>query len=168
MKHEAIDSYKIAVIPTFGHLELEEGEIKNFGPATLYIQHLYALRDFARKYYPEILLKPGITKNPTPELYAYYLQEEGNIVIANLTHASTIEKYGKEAMIFMPEEITEKQRESLITMAEEMEDYTLFILYDFELNHNIPDSKNIYQQPDERPIELVNRYFETVLKERKK
>ncbi len=162
MNQDSIDNYKMAVIPADGHLELEEGKLKYFGEFTFYLQHDYAFREFCKKYYPEILMKKGVTKNAPAELYAYYLQEDGNIPIANITHSSTIEKYGKEAIIFMPENPSEKQLNELESLMNERTDYTFFILYDFTLVKNQPDSQNIFQRIDEKPIDLLNRYFETI------
>lgn len=155
-----LDNYKMAMIPNNGHLELEEGETKYFGNTNFYILHDYTFREFCKKYSPEILTKPGIKKDSPAELYAYYLQEDGNIPIANLTHSSTIEKYGKEAMIFMPENPSEKQHKSLEALMDECSEYTFFILYDFKLVDNYPMSKNIFQTKEEKPIDLLNRYFE--------
>lgn len=168
MKQDPIDNYKLALIPADGHLELEEGELKCFGEFYFYLQHDYAFRDFCKKYYPEILAKPGVTTNSPAELYAYYLQEDGNIPIANLTHASTIEKHGKEAMIFMPENPSLKQRESLEILMNEADDYTFFILYDFDLVNNYPNSQNIFQTKEEKPIDFLNRYFEKTASNAKK
>jgi len=168
MHKDVIDDYKMAVIPSDGHLELEEGEIKYFGEMNFYLLHDYAFRQFCQNYYPEILSQPGVSKNSPAELYAYYLQLDSNIVIANLTHSSTIEKHGKEAMIFMPEQISDKQKEALKSLMYEADDYNFFILYHFTLENNYPNSQNIFQTKDETPQDLLNRYFETAAQNTKK
>ncbi len=162
-----IDNYKLAVISNAEHYELEDGEFVKFGSFMFYIYHRFAMRDFCKKYYKEILNYPDIHNDSPPELYAYYLQEQGNIVISNLTHASKIDEYGKEAVIFMPQKITEKQKESLEVFMEKIEDYELFILYDFHLENGLPQSKNIIKGPTERPIDLLNRYYDLTTPTRK-
>lgn len=163
-----IDNYKMAIIPSAEHGELQEGEFFKYGPFLLYIYHDIAFRDFCKKYYPEILDYPNIKQDSPAELYAYYLQLQGNIVIANITHSSTEEKYGKEAMIFMPEVISEKQKEGFTSLIRNMDDYSISILYHCDLIDDNLLSDNIFQAPGEKPIDLVNQYFDSKAQERKK
>ena len=167
MVKNSIDDYKIAIIPSKGCEQLEEGEITYFGLSTFYFYHNLAFRDFCKKYYKEILNKQDINDNSPAELYAYYLQSYGNIVIANLTHARTIEKYGKEAMVFMPEEVSEKQKQSFETLTKEMDDYQISILYDMTIVRDNLFSNNIYQKSDEKPLDLATRYFDDKVNKKK-
>ena len=57
MVKNSIDDYKIAIIPSKGCEQLEEGEITYFGLSTFYFYHNLAFRDFCKKYYKEILNK---------------------------------------------------------------------------------------------------------------
>ena len=70
-------------------------------------------------------------------------------------------------MVFMPEEVSEKQKQSFETLTKEMDDYQISILYDMTIVRDNLFSNNIYQKSDEKPLDLATRYFDDKVNKKK-
>ena len=160
-----MDDYKIAFI--YGeetpNENIYEGNIERIGDTNgkelhvnlLYefLEEKYKIKDFEDIYY---------TVDPTLIIYYYYIKNYNHIVFLNLIENTTsfIKAHGYIGDLFIPEEITEKQQESLYKLLDEIEKYEITILYDFKYEDDYFDCSYLQSKDSETPRELFDKYLE--------
>ena len=145
-----MDNNKLAIIHPDGSIKLlgdkhDEDEL-----------HVACMLDYASEKYPEasIFQKLNIRHRPLDVAYFYTLL--GDIIITNNT--SQEKKYGKTGTVFMPNEITEMQKESLYEFAPFMDNYVVDILYDMEIKDGIIDGQQQFSSGSF--TENLNAFFD--------
>lgn len=160
-----MDNYKLAFI--YGDEAPEEniyeGNIERIGDTNgeklhvnlLYefLEEKYQIKDFKEIYY---------TVDPALIVYYYYIKNYNHIVFLNLIQNtnSFIKSYGYNGDLFIPVEITEKQKESLYSFLDEIEKYDITIFYDFKYKNAYFDCSYLEAKDGETPRELFDKYLE--------
>ena len=158
MNQDSIENYKMVVISngtTDGNLS--DGEILEYGKKEEYDKHVPCLIDFCKDYYPEISIFKKLTVRHTPQVFAYFLQDLGNIIFLNTTTDSSIKKYGKTGMFVLTENLTENQKESLQVFAKDIDEYRVSIIYNLELVDGMVGGSELHACSNEdKPISMIN------------
>lgn len=161
-----MDNYKVAFI--YGEdLEdkgLLDGSIEQYGDMKKDSLHVAYLLDYAKEHFGEMPIFNRLTIKHQPELVAYFLNQLGIIVFFNMTKydENYIKKHGKDAMLMLPDNLTDKQKDTLRKLAEDISDFNLLINYDITLDTGILDSKTIQGSDNETPSELIEIYLKRV------
>ena len=142
-----MDNYKFAII--FGKdnqkNNTKDGQVLYCGDNRNGEMHIKSFLDFIEEYYKddEMLSKINIRHQPT--MPAYLLEEQGNIVFLNTTSLEEKElaKYGRNGIVFLPMEITDKQFETLMNDFEKIENYDLMIKSNFKVEDGFLHSDTV-------------------------
>lgn len=158
-----MDNYKMAFI--YGQDEpernIEDGMLHFYGEFDDEILHSKYLLDYAKEYYPDVSIFEKLTIKHQPEVIAYFLIKMGHIVFLNTTKLNEKgKKHGKIGIFLMPDTITEKQKETLISFANQIEDYDVMIAYDIKMIDGMLDSQSYTSVERIKPIESFEKYFE--------
>ena len=157
MNKNCIDEYKMIIIPPKGVSNLQEGDIFPYGEKVEYDKHVPCFIDFCKTYYADIPIFQKLTVRHTPEVFAYFLQDLGNIIFLNTTSEVSIKKYGKTGMIVLPEDPSEKQRESLYVLAKEIDDYHISIFYNLTLTDGMVSGCELHATSlEDKAIDMIN------------
>lgn len=163
-----MNDYKIAFIhgDSFEEKGLIDGSIEFCGNNNKDSLHVANLLDFAKKNFPEISVFNQLSIRHQPEVVSYFLTRLGIVVFLNMTKYDSkhLRKYGKMGMLLLPDELTDKQKESLIKFAESISDFEILINYDLSIETGILDSKTIQGFNNETPKELLDIYFKRINK----
>lgn len=161
-----MDDYKIAFIHGDNYIEkgLLDGQIEFCGKYDKDSLHVINLLDYAKEKFSEETIFEKLTSRHQPEVISYFLAKMGIIVFLNMTKYDEehLRKYKKSGMFLMPDELTEKQKESLISFCSRISDFNIIINYDLTIDMGLLDSKTIMGFNHETPLELINTYFERI------
>lgn len=141
-----MDNYKFAII--FGSdspNNTHDGDIVYYGDNANGEMHIKSFLNFIQEYYNdnESLLRINIRHQPT--MPAYLLTELGNIIFLNTTSLEEKElaKYGRNGIMFLPREITNKQFESIVNDFDKIKDYDLMIKSNFRVEDGFLHSDTV-------------------------
>lgn len=154
-----MDEYKIAIIygTTDEQRNIKEGNIEKIGDINdPYLLHSSCLLDFARTKYPDIKIFQKLTYRSSPETIGYFFAQLGHILFLNTT-----KKGNKTGLFIMPDNITERQKNTLYNFAEHLAGFTVGIFYDLNLISGIVDGRELYQSTikNETISSLLDTYF---------
>ena len=153
----SIDEYKMIIIPPEGVPNLLDGEIFPYGKKIEYDKHVPCFIDFCKSYYANIPIFQKLTVRHTPEVFAYFLSDLGNIIFLNTTSEVSLKKYGKTGIVFLPEAPSEKQRESLYVLAQEIDDYRISVLYNLSLIDGMVSGNELHAASSEdKAINMIS------------
>ena len=159
-----MDNYKIAFIHSdkFEHKNLNDGQIVYHGKMIEDSFHVINLLEYARNNFSDVSVFNQLTIRHQPEIISYFLSKLGIIVFLNMTKYDdkNLKKYGRSGMFMMPDELTDKQVESLKQFAETIPNFSVFINYDFNLDTGLLDAKSLHGFDKETPRELIDIYLE--------
>ena len=157
---------KVAVIYGNEYIDknIYEGNIEKIGDINSDDIHLSLLYKFTEEKYPnnEVYEKISLDYHAEPSVIAYFHTEYlNNIVILNLTQNNShfIKNYGYQALVFMPDETTKKQKETLYKLIDKMKEYDITILYDFYYENGKLKCNDLKSKDREKTRELFDRYF---------
>lgn len=163
-----MSDYKISFIHGNNFLEkgLLDGSIEFCGETTIDSLHVVNLLNYANQKFPEVSIFNQLSIRHQPEVVSYFLTKLGIVVFLNMTKYDSehLNKYGKMGMFLLPDELTDKQRESLISFAESISEFEVSINYDLSIEMGILDSKSIQGFNHETPKELFDIYFQRINK----
>ena len=159
-----MDNYKIAFINgnNFEDRNLVDGQIDYFGEIGNDTLHIMNLLEYAKNNFSDIPVFNQLTIRHQPEVVAYFLTRIGIIVFFNMTRydENHLKKYGRNGMFMLPDELTDKQIESLKEFTENISNFSISVNYDLNIDTGILDSKSIQGFNNETPKEIVNIYLE--------
>lgn len=157
-----MDNYKLAFI--HGHSDkernIQEGKIEKYGVLDEGSLHILSLLDYAKETYPDVPIFKQLNDRYAPEAVGYIYTKLGDIVFLNMT--TDVQKYGKTGLIMLPDNITEKQKEGLYTLAEMIDGYSICISYDLELVDGILEGKELYTVENQKPTKVLDSYFQKI------
>ena len=107
--------------------------------------HIKSMVDFISEYYPNDPLLKTINIRHQPTVVAYLLTKKNNIIFLNSTEFTkeSLERYGKNGILFLPEKITENQLSSLKEMANGIRDYDILIKCNLVIEDGFLHSKTL-------------------------
>lgn len=161
-----MDNYKIAFIhgDNFKDKGLIDGKFEVCGENSKDSLHVMNLLDYANLNFPEVSIFQKLSIRHQPEVISYFMTKLGIIVFLNMTKYDDehLRKYGRSGMFMLPDELTDKQKESLIEFAKSIENFDIMINYDLSIDTGILDSKTIQGFNHETPQELIDIYLKRV------
>ena len=163
-----MDNYKIALIhsDSFEDRGLMDGQFEVCGEINKDSLHVMNLLDYANNKFSEMSIFQKLSVRHQPEVVSYFLTKLGIIVFLNMTKYDNehLKKYGKMGMLLLPDELTDRQKDTLIKFAEKISDFDIYINYDLSIDTGILDSKTIQGFNHETPRELIDIYFKRLNK----
>ena len=140
-----MDDYKGFIL--FGNDEenYSDGQVVMFGDIKSDDLHIANLLEVANTYFPNDPILSRLTIHHSPEVVAYFISTMGNIVFLNLTkyNGNNVSRHGKSGLLMLPDEVTEKQIETLKELGKDLEAYDLIIKTNLKLNEGLLESKTL-------------------------
>lgn len=152
-----IDNYKAIIIS--GNKEDDvDGEIIYVGSLDKYDYHTDALLDFLLEKYPNVEVLKTIPRNCEPDVPTFFLMRLNNISYLNISS----DQVRNRGLLFIPNEITEKQRDSLDKIAEELDDAYVDIGFDLDLDldDGLVTFREYSHQDGYNFKKMIDSYFE--------
>ena len=156
-----MDDYKLAFIYGTNEEECDiwDGKIEKFGDSSDEDSfHSTCLLDHAKERYPDVQIFKKMGFRHKPETIGYFYTLFGHILFLNTT--KNVQKYGKSGLFMLPSNVTEKQKESLFKFCEEIEDFSVHILYDLNIEDGILEGKELSSVENKNISSLFISYFE--------
>lgn len=161
-----MDDYKIAFI--FGSdkqdANIFDGGIKKIGDMKDGYFHSTTLLNFAKEYYSDVGMFKKLTNKHAPEAISYFYTHLFNhAVFLNATKYNedgSLGKHGKQGIILLPKNLTEKQKNTLMEFFKEIEDFNIRILYNLSIDFGILDGSEISSLSREKPVVVFEKYLE--------
>ena len=144
-----MDDKKIAFIYGSDKAEvgIYEGEVCKIGNINDSEIHSTCLLLFAKEKYPEVGIFNKLNYRHRPQSIAYfYTRYFNHAVFLNTTKYrddGSIGMHGKNGILMLPEELTDKQKEMVSRFLDEINDYSVSILYDLKLDGGIVTGSEI-------------------------
>ena len=151
------------IVFIYGDEKLEkgiiEGKIERVGDINDDCFHATTLINFAEKNYPEVSIFNSLNNRHRPETISYFYTAFFNhIVFLNISSARN-NVLQKKGVFLIPNDITEKQEQSLYEFADEISDYEVGIYYDLKLEDGVLDEKGISSTSNETPSQLIDKFL---------
>lgn len=166
MNIKDIDKYKISLI--YGQDDvnhnMKDGKIDCFGNMKdMDEMHIINYIDVIKKHFSDVKLLGKITWHHSPEVPAFFFSKLFNIC-SFMNTTKDIKRHGKTGVFVMPDELTERQIQSLLLLTKNIEDFKIQICYNLELNEGIIESKIISNNGIDKktPYELMSHYIENI------
>ena len=157
-----MDNYKFSII--FGDEE-RDGKTVYYGDQDEL--HIKSMIEFISEYYPEDLLLKTVNIRHQAIIAAYLLTQRNNIVFLNSTEYTkeSLERYGKNGILLLPQKITQKQLFSLKEMVDGIRDYDILIKCNLFIEDGFLNSKTLNNMDKITPEivdDIVNKNCEIV------
>lgn len=131
---EDLDDYFVVIIT--GENEKsddKDGEIKFIGPVDEYSFHIDCLLDYAIVRYPNIKVFKQMNDRFRPIDPICFLTWLNSIVYLNVSD----KRFGNYGILYMPDEISEKQKKSLLEFARKYSNKDVCISYDLDYDDGV-------------------------------
>lgn len=165
------DKFKLAIIYGMNNekKEIYDGKIEFYGDITTDASHIKTILAPSIEKYPEMKIFSQLNYLYSPEIPAYFHTKLGNIVLFDFTkYHDGVARYGHNCLLLMPNLITDKQKETLLNLARDLENYYMIISYDLKLVDGIIESQDLVSKNLEKPVQLLERYFKILYSEHHK
>lgn len=153
-----MDNHKWAIIYGDEDEETKDlaGTVEMFGDMKSPQLHIVDLREFVHKKFPYSKKNEDLNDKNNPVYGGYIFTSLGDAVFLNLTIDAN-----KKGIIFLPNTISPKLKESLYEFVEKLNDYEVYIYYNLKLENEEPDGELLQGlNEDDKPIDILNSYFE--------
>lgn len=139
-----IDNSKISLIygSNISNGNISEGDLECFGIIGDESLHSLCLRDKGIERYPNVKIFENLSYRHSPETVAFFFVEQNDIVFLNTT--KNMEKHGKTGILLIPDEISDKQKDSLYKMSEYLKEYRINLTTEMKFSDGIIDGKELY------------------------
>lgn len=152
-----INNYKGIIISGDNEGDVD-GKCDFIGHKDEYEYHIDALLDYALKKYPDVQVFKIIPGNCEPNVPIYFLTALNNIVYLNVSS----QKLGKYGMLFLPDEISLKQKEVLYDLASKLSDVNVDIFYDMSFDDGLVYSQEFNCLRGLEFKNILDDYFKTI------
>ena len=129
-----IRDYKVIIISgnndKYGDID---GEVHYVGPINQYDFHIDCLLAYADKKYPNVPIFKKITSRCEPNVPIYFLTCLNNVVYINISD----NRIGNYGMLFLPDEISQKQENEIYNLANKIENAHVDIIYDMDFDDGL-------------------------------
>ena len=139
---------------------ITEGKIEKVGTIDDDYFHATTLLNFAKEKYPEVNIFNSLNNRHRPETIAYFYTSLFNHIVFLNISSNKKNELQKAGVFLIPNNITEKQKESLYKFNEEIKDYTIGIHYNLKFEDGYVKDEAISSTYDETPRELFEKLFE--------
>lgn len=130
-----MDEYKIAIFhgnnPIDVHHDYQDGEIEIFGDRLGDTYHILEFIEKIKEKYNDVPLLSGVKLSHPAYVPACFFALLEDPVFYNTTPND--KRYGKMGQFYFSNSITPSQKNAILTFAEKISDYQIFIFYDIQI-----------------------------------
>ena len=153
---EKVDDYKVVVITGKSDKSDDlDGEVRFVGPTSEYDFHIDCLLDYAKRSYPDVKVFQRMNDRFDPNVPIFFLTWLNSIVYINIS-GNRVGRYG---MLYMPDEISEKQKEKLFEFAKSISKAHVDIVYDMDIDDGIVEWEEFDREKNKKFYELLTDFF---------
>ena len=128
---EKVDDYRVVVITGKNDKSDDlDGEMRFVGPTSEYDFHIDCLLDYAKNRYPDVKVFQRMNDRFSPCVPIFFLAWLNSIVYINMSS----ERAGRCGTLYMPDEISEKQKEVLLELSKSFPQLNVNIVYNMYLD----------------------------------
>lgn len=146
-----MEYFKAAIIKSDGSIDLIGNDMDEL--------HSICLLDYAKKNGNAKIFQQ-LSFRHRPEIISYFLLRLYNDIIF-LNTTKNIEKYGYLGVLMLPNDINDKQRNSLDNFLDSIAQYNVCLITNLELVDGMLQSDENYSLANETPKEFVNRFLKS-------
>ncbi len=128
-----IDDYKAIIINGVNDKGDIDGNIDFIGNIDDYDFHVDCLIDYGIEKYPDSQIFKVIPNNCEPNVPVYFLCMFNNVVYLNVSSS----RYGKRGILFLPDEISDKQKLALEKISELLANINVDIVYNMRFDDGL-------------------------------
>lgn len=147
---------------------ITEGKIIGVGNINDDYFHATTLLNFAKDNYPDVSIFNNLNNRHRPETIAYFYTSIFNHIVFLNISSNRKNEIQKAGVFLIPDNITDKQKESLYKFTDEINDYTIGIHYNLKFEDGMVKDEAISSTYDETPRELFDKLFDIQNKKLKK
>ena len=160
-----IDDYKAVIITGVNDKSDDvDAEVIYVGPIKDYSFHIDCLIDYTRDRYPDVNVFQHINDRCDPNVPIFFLTWLNSIVYINIS-GNRVGRYG---MLFLPDEISVKQKEVLLDLSKVISKAHVDIVYDMDFDDGIVDAKEFDYKSGKGFEKLLDEFFKQKEKKSKK
>ena len=153
---EKVDDYKVVVITGKNDKSDDlDGEVRFVGPTSEYDFHIDCLLDYVKRSYPDVKVFQRMNDRFDPNVPIFFLTWLNSIVYINIS-GNRVGRYG---MLYMPDEISEKQKEKLFEFAKSISKAHVDIVYDMDIDDGIVVWEEFDREKNKKFYELLTDFF---------
>ena len=146
-----MDQYKLVVID-------KEGRVDKRGDRNVEdLLHVVCLLGFIKEQYPNNETLKKLNFRHSVNTVGFFLTLYGNAILFNTTKHE--EKYGKSALLMVPECLSDSQKQSIEELLADMNEYSLTIGYDLKVIDGILEGKEISALETQQPLNVLEIYY---------
>lgn len=163
-----MDNYKFAIIygKDDSERDIQAGKIEKYGNIELGdLNHIDYLLEYIDNKFSDVDMFKALNNRHTPEIAAFLISRLGHVVFLNAT--KNAKRYGKTGIFIMPDEITEKQKETIYSFYEEIKDFSVTIIYNLKITDGFLDGVNLAPVNKEDSKKLLDSFFIKITEEQK-
>lgn len=146
--------------------ENKDGQVERLGKIIYNDLHIACFCDYFKTHFKDDETLQKINFNSTSEMIGYLLSLRSHLVFINSTTIKNGRNYGNQGFFLMPSNITEKQKEQLYKLNDELKSFSISIFYDLDFKDGFLDAKMIHSNESESYKEIIDKYFEITKKEK--
>ena len=133
----------------------EDGEIKYVGPVNDYSFHIDCLLDYATERYPNVKVFKQMNDRFRPIDPICFLTWLNSIVYLNISD----KRLGHYGMLYMPDEISDKQKEVLLKFAKKYDNRQVYIGYNLDFDDGVVSVTEFKGKDDQSFYEFIQNYL---------
>lgn len=141
-----------------------DGHVDFVGPIGECDYHVDCLLEYARDKYPDVSIFQRITDRCEPDVPIFFLTWLNNVVYINIS-GNRVGKYG---MLFLPDEISEKQLKLIYELAKQIPKAHVDIVYDMDFDDGFVESKEFNYERGKGFEETLNEFLKKVNQKKSK
>lgn len=160
-----IDDYKAVIITGVNDKSADgDGEVRFVGHLDDYSFHIDCLIDYTREKYPNVNVFKHINDRCDSNVPIFFLTWLNSIVYINIS-GNRVGRYG---MLFLPDEISDKQKEVLLELSKAIPKAHVDIVYDMDFDDGIVDAKEFDYKSGKGFEKLLDEFLRQKEKKSKK
>lgn len=153
---ENVDDYKAVIITGKNDKSDDiDGEMKFIGSLSNYEFHIDCLLDYARENYPGVKVFQRMNDRFDPNVPIFFLTWLNSIVYINISG----NRLGRYGMLYLPDEISDKQKEKLLMFAKSIPKAHVDIVYDLDIEDGLVEWKEFNYDKNKKFYELLNDFL---------
>lgn len=151
------EEYKAIIINGINDKGDVDGQINFVGKKDKYDFHVDCLLDYAIEKYPTVQVFKVIPSNCEPDVPVYFLTVLNNIVYLNVSGG----RNGRRGILFMPDEISPKQKEVLCALSKRYTNINVDIIYNMDFDDGLVYSEEFDCKRGMKFEDVLNDFFNT-------
>lgn len=150
-----VNDYKAVIINGVNDKGDVDGNIDYVGDLEEYGFHVDALIEYALEKYPNVSIFQKIPNNCEFDVPIFFLTWLNNIVYVNVSDV----RHGKKGIVFFPDEVSLKQKESLYAFAEKLSNVNITVIYDMDFDDGLVYSHEFDCRRGLSFVDVLDEFF---------